>query len=414
MDHPQFPELTPRELVPPKDDIHCVLSTGLIYLLPKFHGFAGECPHRHLEEFHSMCSSMKPPHVPLDHIFLRAFPHSLQGAAKDWLYCLPPGLITRWEDLEENFLSKFSPVQDGYNNGPGWNDPNLGWYNAPQHQYQESPFESPFMPPQVQQCQSQQYNAPAQITPQPSTSEPTLKELLEQMTIQRIQFEQIQQETQAAMKNMTDQIRQIATLAPEDNAEDFEDQARISSSTEPGRPPSSSHTLEIFKEEEVSIPQFDYSVDCDDDRYADNHIVAEHVFNSPSEHESVIDIAYNFEIDSCFEEVSTVQYDNLGVIPLHEFSLEPHCTNPIAGGTNEFDQHTPTVENKGAYTDSSKINMHLLNPLSNNICCLDPAVEDISLLDQIWRMKQIVLNNFMLDPEAKNISLIVQIWQLPP
>ncbi|KOM47639.1 hypothetical protein LR48_Vigan07g134300 [Vigna angularis] len=128
-----------------------------------------------------------------------------------------------------------------------------------------------------------------------------------------------------------------------------------------GRPPSSSHTLPIFKEEEVSKPQYDYV--CDDyvhdyvvhdyavERYVDDHIVAEHVFNSPSVHdenhflishpnvysqctehesESVIDIACDFEIDSCSEDVSEVQNDNLGVIPLHVISFKPHCTNPIA------------------------------------------------------------------------------------
>ncbi|KOM47789.1 hypothetical protein LR48_Vigan07g149300 [Vigna angularis] len=255
-----------------------------------------------------------------------------------------------------------------------------------------------------------------------STSEPTLKELLEQITMQNIQcqkmnmqFKQESMETQAAIQNLTDQIRQMATLAPEETDEYFKDQAGTSSYFEPGRPLSFS----------TNIPQFDdYAVE----RYVDNYIVAEHDFNFPSMHaennfvlsdlnvsspctehefEFVVDNACNFEIDSCSEDVSEVQHItlDLGVIPLHEISVAPFCTNPIAGGTNEFDQHTPTVENKGAYTDSSKINMHLLNPLSNNICCLDPAVEDISLLDQIWRMKQFVLNNFMLDPEEKNISL---------
>ncbi|KOM56033.1 hypothetical protein LR48_Vigan10g192500 [Vigna angularis] len=297
------------------------------------------------------------------------------------------------------------------------------------------------MPSPVQQYQSQQYNVSAQTTPQPSTSEPTLQELLEQMTMQNLKFKQesmkIQQETQAAMQNLSNQIGQMAILALEENDEDFEDQARISSSAEPGRPPSSSHTLEIFKEEEVSIPQFDYYVDCDDDWYANDYIVAESDFNFSSVHdenrfllshsnvyssctehesESVVDNACNFKIDSCYEDLSKVQPITLGlgVIPLHDISAEPFCTNHIAGGIYEFDQHAPTVENKGADTDSLKINRHLLNPLSNNICGLDPAVEDISLLDQIWRMKQFVLNDFMLDPEEKNISLQIQNWQLPP
>ncbi|KOM57425.1 hypothetical protein LR48_Vigan11g045800 [Vigna angularis] len=131
-------------------------------------------------------------------------------------------------------------------------------------------------------------------------------------------------------------------------------QAGISNTFEPGRPPLFSTTFPIFKEVEVSIPQYDYSIqeivikDYADDRYADNHIVAEHDFNSPSEHESEshIDIACNFEIDSCCEDISEVQYDNLGVIPLHVNTLEQHCTNHDAGGTHEFDNYAPMLEDK--------------------------------------------------------------------
>ncbi|KOM29324.1 hypothetical protein LR48_Vigan642s000400 [Vigna angularis] len=473
MDHPQFPERAPREPVPPtKDDIHCVLSTGLIYLLPKFHGFAGECPHRHLEEFHNMCSSMKPSHVPLDHIFLRAFPHSLHGAAKDWQDSLPLGSVTNWGYLEHQFLSKFSPEQYGYINDPEWNDLNNEWYDTPQDNHLEPPFQSTFMPPPVQQYESQQYDAPAQIAPQPSTSEPALKELLEQRTMQSIQFKreimELQQKTQAIIESSNNQIGQMATqhteeqsqnserpfqtvqipddddnaidigdeeqsyelttvqptfppsdvptLAPEETDKNHEGQADMRNTSEPGRSPSSSHTLAIFKEVEVSIPQIDYSVDCTVDWYADNYIVAEHVFNSPSEHESesVFDNACNFKIDSCCEDISEVQYDNLGVIPLHVNTLEPHYTNPIAGGTYKLDEQTPTIEDKGASTQNCfNNNRHLLSQLINNHC-LDLVVENISLLDQIWRMKQFVLNTSVLDHEVEDLSLMIQNWQLPP
>ncbi|RDX73426.1 hypothetical protein CR513_46973, partial [Mucuna pruriens] len=36
------------------------LKSGLIHLLPKFHGLAGEDPHKHLKEFHVVCSTMRP------------------------------------------------------------------------------------------------------------------------------------------------------------------------------------------------------------------------------------------------------------------------------------------------------------------------------------------------------------------
>ncbi|KOM52356.1 hypothetical protein LR48_Vigan09g101500 [Vigna angularis] len=255
----------------------------------------------------------------------------------------------------------------------------------------------------------------------------SVQELLEQMTMQNLKFKQesmkIQEETQAAMQNLSNQLGQMATLALEENADDFEDQARISNNPEPGRLLSSSTTLPIFKEMEVSIPQFDYSVDCvikdyADDRYACNHIVVEHVFKSPSEHEfePVIDIVSTFETDSCYEVLSKAQYDELGlgVIPLHNISLEPHYTNHVAGGVHVLHQQTPTIEDKGASLQNSlKINWHLLSPLINNFC-LDPAVEDISLLDQIWRMKQFLLKTSVMDHEVENLSLQVQNWQLPP
>ena len=46
-----------------EEDVPYVLKTGLIHLLPKFHGLAGEDTHKHLKEFHIVCSTMKPPDV---------------------------------------------------------------------------------------------------------------------------------------------------------------------------------------------------------------------------------------------------------------------------------------------------------------------------------------------------------------
>ncbi|XP_020232907.1 uncharacterized protein LOC109813181 [Cajanus cajan] len=53
---------------------------------------------------------MKPPDVQEDHIYLKAFPHSLEGVAKDLLYYLAPRSITSWDDLKRMFLEKFFPA----------------------------------------------------------------------------------------------------------------------------------------------------------------------------------------------------------------------------------------------------------------------------------------------------------------
>ncbi|RDX71852.1 hypothetical protein CR513_48743, partial [Mucuna pruriens] len=59
------------------------LKFGLIHLLPKFHGLAGEDPHKHLKEFHVVCSTMWPHGILEDYIKMKAFPFSLDGAAND-------------------------------------------------------------------------------------------------------------------------------------------------------------------------------------------------------------------------------------------------------------------------------------------------------------------------------------------
>ncbi|XP_042440643.1 uncharacterized protein LOC122026062 [Zingiber officinale] len=86
------------------------LRSGLIHLLPKYQGLSGEDPNRHLHEFHVVCSTMKPQGISEEDIKLRAFPFSLTGAAKDWLYYLPPGFITSWIDMKKAFLEKFFPA----------------------------------------------------------------------------------------------------------------------------------------------------------------------------------------------------------------------------------------------------------------------------------------------------------------
>ncbi|XP_073138910.1 uncharacterized protein [Henckelia pumila] len=66
----------------------------------------GEDPHKHLMEFHVVCTSMKPHGATGEKIQMRAFLFSLKNAAKDWLYYLPPGSITTWTEMKRIFLEK--------------------------------------------------------------------------------------------------------------------------------------------------------------------------------------------------------------------------------------------------------------------------------------------------------------------
>ncbi|KAH9753491.1 hypothetical protein KPL71_015087 [Citrus sinensis] len=127
MDRPAPVERTLRELAEPDFnqqplciqyvdlEVNFELKSGLIHLLPKFHGFAGEDPHKHLKEFHVVCSSTRPQGVTEEQITLRAFPFSLDGLAKDWLYYLPPGSITTWNGLKKQFLEKYFPASRAAN-----------------------------------------------------------------------------------------------------------------------------------------------------------------------------------------------------------------------------------------------------------------------------------------------------------
>ncbi|XP_050916838.1 uncharacterized protein LOC127132019 [Lathyrus oleraceus] len=93
------------------DAVPFELKSGLIHLLPKFSGLAGEDPHKHLKEFQVVCSTpLKPEGITEDHIKLRAFPFSLQGAAKDWIYFLEPNSIANWNALKKVFLERYFPA----------------------------------------------------------------------------------------------------------------------------------------------------------------------------------------------------------------------------------------------------------------------------------------------------------------
>ncbi|KAF7824171.1 uncharacterized protein G2W53_022315 [Senna tora] len=86
------------------------LKLGLIHLLPKFRGLGNEDPYNHLKEFHVVYSSIKPDRITEEQIKLRAFPFSLEDAAKKWLFYLPAGSITSCEQMMKTFLERYYPT----------------------------------------------------------------------------------------------------------------------------------------------------------------------------------------------------------------------------------------------------------------------------------------------------------------
>jgi len=61
------------------------MKYGLIHLLPKIYAIVGEDPHKHLMEFHVVCSTMKLVDVPKELVKMKVFPFLLCDATKDWL-----------------------------------------------------------------------------------------------------------------------------------------------------------------------------------------------------------------------------------------------------------------------------------------------------------------------------------------
>ncbi|KAK9125938.1 hypothetical protein Scep_014784 [Stephania cephalantha] len=85
------------------------LRSGFINLLPVFHGLDRDDPVTFIKDFHSKCRTMIPPRVDEDEVKLSAFPSRLKDKAQDWLFYLPPGSITNWNDMISAFLKEFFP-----------------------------------------------------------------------------------------------------------------------------------------------------------------------------------------------------------------------------------------------------------------------------------------------------------------
>ncbi|KAI3759635.1 hypothetical protein L6452_07590 [Arctium lappa] len=93
----------------PTEEVSVELKTGLIHLLPRFHGLASEDPYKHMTEFHMVCLGMNLHDTAVENIKLKALSFSLVDAAREWLFYLPSGSITTWAQMARAFLDKFFP-----------------------------------------------------------------------------------------------------------------------------------------------------------------------------------------------------------------------------------------------------------------------------------------------------------------
>nr|KYP34117.1 hypothetical protein KK1_044966 [Cajanus cajan] len=223
----------------PEEDVPFVLKTGLIHLLPKFHGHAeglnsmersmidaasggalGDmtpAEARHLIE--KMASNSQQFSAKNDAIVLRGINDvptdslpSTDRELKGKLDTLPSDVHASQAYAANIYNNKSAQQQQNYDlssnrYNPGWrNHPNLRWGNSQQQQnpppFLNHPFNSSYQPPQ--QRPPPLAPAPAAQPTLPSTSfEPSLEELVRQMTIQNMQF---QQETRASIQSLTNQM----------------------------------------------------------------------------------------------------------------------------------------------------------------------------------------------------------------
>ena len=78
-------------------------KTGMIPLLPTFHGMENENPYVHIRKFEEVVDTFHNQLGAMDIIRLRVFPFSLKERAKSWLYSLRPRSIGTWGEMTHEF-----------------------------------------------------------------------------------------------------------------------------------------------------------------------------------------------------------------------------------------------------------------------------------------------------------------------
>ena len=65
-----------------------------------------EDPHTHLATFYELVGTMGFQTGDLKNVYMRLFPFSLAGTAKEWLISHPNQSLTKWKDVEEKKICK--------------------------------------------------------------------------------------------------------------------------------------------------------------------------------------------------------------------------------------------------------------------------------------------------------------------
>ncbi|XP_022859157.1 uncharacterized protein LOC111379951, partial [Olea europaea var. sylvestris] len=101
---------TPSCFIFPLNANNFRFKSGMIPLLPNFHGLESESPYLHLKEFEEVCATFNDQTCPNEIVKLKLFPFSLKDKAKTWLNSLKPRSIGTWQEMQSEFLKKFFPT----------------------------------------------------------------------------------------------------------------------------------------------------------------------------------------------------------------------------------------------------------------------------------------------------------------
>ncbi|XP_058774726.1 uncharacterized protein LOC131648998 [Vicia villosa] len=85
------------------------MKTGLLQIIyaNPFAGLDHEDPYTHLTKFYEIAGTLGAPEAEEEAVFMRLFPHSLIGKAKDWYLDQSTETMTNWNVLEKHFLNRF-------------------------------------------------------------------------------------------------------------------------------------------------------------------------------------------------------------------------------------------------------------------------------------------------------------------
>ncbi|GAU48428.1 hypothetical protein TSUD_405580 [Trifolium subterraneum] len=106
---------SPRRLAhivgPLKNTRQIEIKPGLLQILyaNPFAGFNHEDPYSHLTKFYEIADTLGASEAEEKVVFMRMFPHSLIGKAKEWYLDQPAQIMTNWTALEETFINRFFP-----------------------------------------------------------------------------------------------------------------------------------------------------------------------------------------------------------------------------------------------------------------------------------------------------------------